>query len=331
MKKVFKRNTISFTLLMVSLIFIGGLVGYKNLQKTQKVQAKEDQNNQEATCQGDSGNLYGYITTDNVGPIYVDSASYESATGSSVGDFYVNYDKQDKIWSGKGWNDNVGWVDFSYDQMNHLARFVDPGEESDTGCAENGTCDKWGGWNGQADLSGIQYLAQNGVLVGDAEEYQNNTGGESSEAEDDYIGSGVWHFDHVGFKDPACPEEVHLFINEKRSWYSPKCPADLNNAVMQWTSQNVHDCKSTKTAGFWDLKDRDAENTSQNVTVNGTITEDNSPVIFEIECIGDLTGSTVNSYVTASCGTHVPPNGGGDGNGGTNPEDNIISPNIIEA
>lgn len=330
MKKILKQKKVKhFGFLVAFVIVLGIFVVSENIRNTSKVQAGTiNTNNQNSACQGDSGNLEGYIDTDYLGRIYVDNESYETDTGTSVGDFYVNYDKNNDIWSGKGWSDQAGWVDFSYDQMNHIVRFVAPGEEYDTGCADNGTCENWGGWKGQADLSNVHYLSQNGILVGEGQDLHDDTGGQHSSVEDDRVGSGTWHFDHVAFKDPACPEEVHLFINESNSWYKDQCPANLDHAVMQWTSQNVHDCKSTKTSGFWNLTDRPSENLSTNVTVDGTITEDNSPVVFEIECTGDLSGEPVRSYVTASCDGHIPPppcEG--------NPDDckNFISPNIIEA
>jgi hypothetical protein len=317
-----KKNVFILTSLII--VFI---VGFTFLSKN--VQAKDEAEKDTVhSCSGSSGNIYGYIDTENVGPIYLSKESWEEATGkTTTEEFYVELNHSNPTnleWSGKGWNESVGWVDFSYNQVDDIARFVEPGEEHDGGC-DDGSCDKWGGWNGEADLSSLVYSTENGSIIGTGIDRHGDTGGDTSEEEDDYIGSGEWTFSHVQFQDPPCPQDVNLFIGGKKYWYKNECPADIN-IPLQWNSENVHGCKSVGASSFWENTDRDTENTGTSVKANGTVTSENSPVIFKLSCVGDFTNTSVDSIVTASCGEGNDPCGE-DG------EDciNIISPILIEA
>src|SRR5690606_10976821 len=63
------------------------------------------------------GNIYGYLTTETIGNIYLSTESWnDNETAQTSVEFYVSYDRQLNRWSGRGWNENAGWVDFG--QMN---------------------------------------------------------------------------------------------------------------------------------------------------------------------------------------------------------------------
>ena len=271
-------------------------------------------------CKNSSGDLYGYIDTENVGPVYLSRKSFEDATGETMDDnFYADFDRQTFEWSGKGWNKQVGWVDFSYNKKDHIVRFVAPGEEYDTGCNDNGTCDEWGGWNGEADLSDVVYSAQNGSFQGTGIDKHDNTGNSGDDEEEDTVGSGTWTFEHVEFIEPECPETINLYIGCNNYWYDKNCPAELKDVPLQWTSENVADCESVEGAGFWDLTARDPQNTGTDVTANGTL--DKCELIrFTIKCKGIHSQMDIIDTVTASCGETQP-----------DPDTKIISPILIEA
>lgn len=330
MKNILKKKNIwIISTLMIIVVVSYGLKVYSNTitntafaASISKGDGKDGKDGK--SCNGTSGNLYGYIDTDNLGRIYLSTESWndENVGNTTTTNFSVNYDRQMGIWSGRGWaagtnaTGAIGWVDFSYDQVNHKVRFVIPGNDYD-----NHILYTWGNWNAIVDLSRVNYSSQNGSFQGLGSDSHQDTGGIFSDLEDDPIGSSTWTFDHVQFQDPACPEHVNLFLNGTSYLHKNKC--DIEKTLIQWTTENVTNC--TATAGLWTLNtSRPTQNTGTSVHANASITEANTPVIFKLTCTGLSDNQPVVGTAIASCGTLPPCEG-------DNCPFNTISPVLIEA
>ena len=284
----------------------------------------------EDSCTGNSGNLEGYILTqltedEENSRIYLSKASWDAAHPSDPADtdFYVSYDTEREIWSGRGWNKKVGWVDFNYDQQGRKARFVAPGEEYDRLHDNDSSNDEpveWGNWRGVADLSGVRYDVQQGRFVGEAGDVDSQTG---EGDEDEPVGSGEWKFDHVSLIKPECPEQINLLINRRSNYHQKDCPIKEGALTIQWTSEGVHNCKSI--AGPWDLIARPTENTGTNVHNTSEI---DGSASFKMKCVGDYTGTDVIKTAKASCGESTNTNDDEECEGDDCP---IIAPKLIEA
>ena len=311
MKNILKK--IGYSLMVASLVF-----GYSATDMTFAQSGGGTH-----SCSGASGNLYGYIDTENLGPVYLSTESWNDLNGTNTTvNFSVNYDRQMGIWSGRGWaagtsaTGAIGWVDFSYNQINDEVRFVAPGNDYD-----NNIVDTWGNWTGVVDLSGVVYSNQNGSFQGTGLDSHVDTGGVGSETDDDYVGSGEWTFEQVQFQDPACPQNVNLFLEGTSRLHRSTC--DINNILIQWTTENVTNC--TATAGLWTLNTpRLDQNTGTTTYANNPVTDANTPVMFKLQCTGAFDNQPVEGIAIASCG--VLPTCEGE-----NCPFNIISPVIIEA
>lgn len=251
------------------------------------------------------GNLLGFALTDNLDRIYMSTESWNLANPSDVTtvDFYVDYDRQTGLWSGRGWNEIVGWVDFGYDIIEKEARFEAPGDAYDSGS------DEWGNWSGvialdeNMEINGtsirpVRYSAQTGSFNGLGIDAQL-TGGENDPDEDDYVGAGIVDFSNVSFVESDCDEYVDMFLNDVPVLHSSTCP--LAAPTIKWTSQNVANC--TTAEGLWASSgSKVSQYTSSNEKASGPITDVNSPVIFRLRCIGQQSGAEVYGVAVASCG-----------------------------
>ena len=316
---------------VLGLALIGGALGFflPSLFPSSHASAKE--------CVGESGNLEGYIQTQNLGKIYVSKTSWDADHSGNPAstNFYVFYDRERNRWSGRGLNEDVGWVDFDYDQQGRKARFVAPEEEYERlhdSDPNNDEPVEWGNWRGVVDLSDVEYDVQHARFVGDVVEKDDHTGeGDQDEA----VGSGKWDFSHLKLIKSSCPEQVNLFFkvdgSPESSYYKDTCPISAGDLTLQWTSEGVHDCESI--AGPWDLISRPDRNTGTDVHNTSDI---DGEVYFKLKCIGDYTDSEIIGTAKASCGP-IPcegddcnPDNGGGGNS-TNDGSSIISPKFIEA
>ncbi len=283
----------------------------------------------EDTCKGTAGgNLQGYIDTENVGKIYVSKESWDEdhPDDPADADFYVSYDTERGTWSGKAWNEKIGWVNFSYDEQNHLARFMAPGEEYDRlhdNDPNNDEPVEWGNWKAVVDLSNVRYSVQDGRFVGTAEEYDDNTG---EGDEDDAVGSGTWIFDNLVLRKPDCPEQINLLLNERSVYEKAECPIDEKEIIIQWTSEGVHDCKSVE--GPWVHKERPSEYTGREVRNTEAI---DGSARFTIRCVGDYTNTEVQKSATAKCGKAAEEENETNGTVCEGTDCPIIAPKIIEA
>lgn len=280
------------------------------------------------SCTGNSGNLEGYIQTQNLGKIYVSKESWDNdhPGNPSDTDFYVRYDTEQGIWSGKGFNEQVGWVDFDYNQQGRKARFVAPNEEYDRlhdSDSNNDEPVRWGNWRGVADLSNVEYDVQHAKFVGTGIDKDPHTGGGDP---DEVVGSGKWNFDNVALIKSSCPEQINLFFNVngilRNSYHKSTCPIAEEELTLQWTSEGVHDCESI--AGPWDLIARPDENTGTSVHNTSDI---DGVAYFKLKCIGDYTGNDVIRTAKASCGEST----GGTGGQCEGNDCPIIAPKLIEA
>ena len=319
MSKVMTHTKNHFLWKVLGIAVIGSAIGFflPSFFSSSHVDAK--------SCEGESGNLNGYILTNNLGEIYVSKKSWDDAHPGDLADtdFYVHYDVDHNRWSGRGLNKDVGWVDFDYDQRGRKARFVAPGEEYDRlhdNDSNNDEPVEWGNWKGVADLSSVNYDTQSGSFVGVGKDEDSHTG----EGDDDeVVGSGDWNFDKVKLIKPNCPEDIGLFFNVngtlKERYHKETCPIQENDLIIQWVSEGVKDCKSI--AGPWELITRPTENTG--TTVRNTSDIDGS-ARFKLSCTGEYSGTQVTRTIKASCGEVSPPPCEGD-------DCPIIAPKLIEA
>ncbi len=251
------------------------------------------------------GNLLGYALTENLGPIYMSTESWNQAypSNQTTVSFYVVYDKQTGLWSGRGWNETVGWVDFSYDVVGKQARFEQPGEAYDNGS------DEWGNWPGVIELGITQEL--DGELITPVQ-YSNNTGGfiglgldasltggGTNPSDDEYVGAGVVDFSNVQFVNSDCREYVNLFLNDISVLHSTVCP--INAPRIKWTSEGVSNCQTVE--GLWNNPGTRANQNVSGETATGTINDTNTPVLFSIKCVGQQSGADVYGRAIASCGS----------------------------
>lgn len=240
-------------------------------------------------------NLNGWIDTEHLDRVYVNTESWNnvSVNPTSSVNFGVEYNRQSGIWSGRGWNETVGWIDFSYDQINHLAQFEIPPTDPEA----------WGSWNGEVDLSAVSYSAQSGVFEGLGFDSHIDTGGVFDSSEDDAVGSGQWTFANLEFTGSECPENVNLFLSGTPFLHSTTCDIDNLDIDIQWSSENVTNCNST--IGPWN-NNGFSQYTGTTNHPTADITDINTPVLFKLECIGDYSGNSVEGVAVASCGTALP-------------------------
>lgn len=289
MKKILiKKNIFAVTALAAITFILSSsylFLGYKEKSATPYVEA--------AICDT-TGNLDGWIDTENLGPVFINTQSWnaENPSNTSSVNFGVEYNRQTGNWSGRGWNSLVGWVDFSYDQVNKIAQFVIPASNPGT----------WGNWKGEIILSAVSYSPQSGSFSGVGIDQHLDTGGVDDLITDDYIGSGEWTFDNLSFTGSTCPENVNLFLNGTPFLHNEACPILKNDINIQWTSENVVDGSCTA-VGDWNIT------TSQNQYTGVAIhpnTDINQTELFKLECIGEYSGSLVEGVAIASCGTALP-------------------------
>jgi|AntAceMinimDraft_6_1070360.scaffolds.fasta_scaffold04620_5 hypothetical protein len=296
MKKTLTKTL--YTGLIISLAFSFWLVEVPRLVDAQTCDPNET-----------PGTLLGYALTENLGPIYLSTESWNQANASEPTNvsFFVDYDKQNGLWSGRGWNETVGWVDFSYDTIGKKARFEEPGKSHDNGN------DDWGNWPGVIDL-GITQQIQSGdgnILITPVKYSPNTggfnglgldsslTGGGDNPVDDDYVGAGIVDFSNVQFVKSDCQEYVDLFLDDVSILHNDVCP--LPAPLIKWNSQGVSNCQTVD--GLWSNPGgRANKNLLDNESASASITDVNSPVLFRLKCIGQQSGADVFGVAVASCG-----------------------------
>ncbi len=269
------------------------------------------------------GNLFGYIVTDNLGPIYVSTESWNAANPADPTNvsFYVNYNRHSRVWSGRAWNESVGWVNFEYDKgvqqddgsFKKRARFVAPGTAYDDGT------DEWGNWPGIIELDAT--MTVNGTSITPVRYSTNDKGGRfiglgidanltggGDPKDDEYVGSGILDFSNVNYVDSKCNENISILVGGETSPHR-NCP--ISKPLIQWNSNNVENCEIVVVNGksLWDVLTNDPYRNNENATgerADGDITLENTPVTFKLKCTGDKTGADIFGESTASCGESDP-------------------------
>lgn len=277
------------------------------------------------------GNIYGYLTTETLGNIYLSTESWNDneAAQTSV-EFYVSYDRQLNRWSGRGWNELAGWVDFGQmnpdNTLNQTAEFANVKADRLAGTFH------YGNWNELiTGLGNVRYDENAGQFLGTALNEKITINGGNTNI-DDLVGAGEIEFQNVEYQTEitGCDETVNLFLNGVSTLYKTTCP--IAAPKITWTSEAVIDCETD--AGLWQNPgSRNPENTIGE-TASGAITTANSPELFRIRCMGEGSGSIVYGSAIASCGPITDPNdpgGGGTGGGtGIDPTTGIVIPDFKE-
>lgn len=258
-------------------------------------------NSAQAECTSGSlpGSLQGYILATNIkGPIYISSESWNqdlatphhNQTDSPV-DFYVNYDRNTNLWSGRGWHEELGWINFDHDIAGKKAIV-----ES---VASNPS--KWGNWDGLIRLNRVQYSTQVGRFVGmgDGSDYTGG-GGEK----DIMVGMGDLDFSNVSFNpNSVCNESVSLFLNDTPTLYRSVC-SDSFVPRIKWTSENVEsNCQTAE--GFWNnpASPRLNENTAGEPASRGLDGGNEfQQKVFRLKCKGLQSGADVYGAAVMRCG-----------------------------
>ena len=243
------------------------------------------------------GNLYGYAMTDEIGAIYMSTETWNDdplseghATTSE--EFFVSYDRQLDLWSGRGWNPHVGWVDFGdINAANITARTAEFESIKNNPAA-------WGNWDPLVDLSPVVYETDPGGFEGFATNGDYTIGGGDG-SNDDYVGAGNIDFSNVGLQvvPSTCDEAVNVLLNGVNILYNESC--SISAPTIQWTSVDVSNCQTS--AGLWSSPG--LRGTTGSETASGSITTGNTPLVFRLKCIGDGSGADVFGTAIASCGT----------------------------
>jgi hypothetical protein len=261
------------------------------------------------------GNLYGYLETDNIGYIYLNTETWNEDPrgedhGTTTETFSVSYDRQNRQFSGRGWNPYVGWVDFgetnSLNSIEQRLEFESMGESDVNG--------NWGNWEQFTDISQIVYQTDPGGFRGRAfngdETYLNSENTEfNGTQEDENVGAGLIDFSKVSIVEPECVQYVNLTLNGRSTNLNREsCPVGgiIN---INWASENVEDCRVDSRNWNKNLGDNLPENytSGSEYTFTGNVTAD-SPSdegIVRISCTG-INGQRVSDIKNITCGTPTP-------------------------
>lgn len=277
-----------------------------------------------------SGNLGGYAYSPHIGNIYMSTEAWnEHESSETTVSFSVSYDTQLQVWTGRGWNPYVGWIDFGgentiltwYRQAQMESVVTDPSA--------------WGYMNSIIDLSEVVYSTNAGSFVGYGTHGDFTIDG-GTITTDTPVGAQLIDFSNVILDlDPGdCHERVDVLLNGQPVIYRQVCP--IPAPLIQWASQDVTNC--TATQGLW----TGDKGPSGEEFASGSITGTNTPVTFRLSCTGVGSGATVYGEAYASCGEGSGPGdpgepggggpgGGGPGGGGTiDPTTGVIIPDFRE-
>lgn len=247
-----------------------------------------------------SGNLFGYLETDNIGYIYLSTESWNDdplgeGHGTTNQGFSVSYDRLTDRFDGRGWSPYVGWVDFGEVMQSHstnkVAEFEAPSNDSDS----------WGNWNPIIDLRNVTYQTDPGGFVGQG--YNGDYTYVNDEEHDNAVGSGYVSFENVAIVEPICSQFVSLTLNGQSDIYRNTCPVN-ETITINWASENVSNCRET--SGNWSGPNlNNLPNPYQNgsdYTFTGNVTASSPSDTVTISCIGD-NGQTVTDSAQISCGS----------------------------
>ena len=261
----------------------------------------------QASCTGTSvqvGKLQGTIAITSVdgeyyGDVYVSDETWntEFPTNSTNENFEVVY--KDDVFSGKGWSENFGWLDFTYGSSDQ-AKFISVADSDD-----------WGEWDGVVDGLGNITLGTNDTWSGQA--YSADYTGADGDDETDVLVGVVLNFDFQASEDLTfddsgdCVERVDLFLDNARDLRRVDCP--ISTPTIRWSTENVSSCEAS--GDLWSSTGSKADNNSTGEAAAGSITESGTyatPQVITLTCIGDGSGNEVIGRAVAQCGeTPTPP------------------------
>lgn len=267
-----------------------------------------------------TGNLEGYILTENVGNIYISTDSWNenhAADNQTTESFAVSYDRASNIWSGRGWNEQLGWIDFSGQRADGSSlpghAIIEAIDQSPNG---------WGGLSPEISLNPISYstddfVASDGTVTPAGFQGTTNhsrptiTGAASSF--DVNSGAGELTFELVRLVESPCDENVDVLVNSQPRLERNSC--SIADPVVSWATENVSGC--TVGTGNWGVP------SGSNLGLTGSrtvpdVTESSSPQQYSVVCIGDETGEPVEQFAIATCGAVTDPT---DPNNPNNPGD----------
>lgn len=254
------------------------------------------------------GNLYGYISSNIIStPIYLSTETWNddplgNGNTASTVDFYVNFDRTTSLWSGRAWNETVGWIEFDIGSLEKKAYVEDA----------LANLDAWGYWDGMIDLSNVEYSTNAGGFNGIG--ISSDLTGDGSDLDDVYVGLGELEFSNVSYIESPCGENINLFLNGTPVLYNATCP--ISAPTIKWTSENVSSCVTD--TGPWGTPTgaRATQNTTGETASAGLSAEGSQ--IFRLKCVGDISGASVYGTAIMSCGA------------GQDPTDGLIVPNFTE-
>ncbi|MGB0925145.1 MAG: hypothetical protein ACPGTS_00365 [Minisyncoccia bacterium] len=292
----------------------------------------EDINTANAQLCGTPGSdLMGYIIVtnpvDGSDKIYISTDSWNNDPVNSANQtseiFSVEFDTTTNEWSGQGWMDNIGWIDFGTPNTTDEATIRDMDNDPMA----------WGNANPIIDLGSVSYNNTTDVFVGVGENYGFT--GVNDDQYDDEIGLGDLNFDNVSFGVTPCNPSVNVLI----SGASSQC--STGNADVIWNTRDVNSCETfgggwaNPTSGTALTTAAPGVNTTEsNATINMAANISGSGELVAITCLSDENGSSVIGQAYLNCTNPIDPNDPSDPNDPCDSEKEPCKPiikDIIEA
>ncbi len=279
----------------------------------------------QCTSNDDSGNLYGYADTENFGRIYMSRTSWNDFEATQTTQpFSVSYNRQNDTWSGRGWNEIMGWVDFGETNSDNISLRR---AEFESALANPGD---YGNLVPQIYLGDENIVLQTGETISVAGvAYSTNSGSfvgsgwngdytiaNVGNGDDVAVGAGEITFANVSLVESPCQEYVDLLVNGEETYYQETCP--ITNPTLTWNTTNVNNCVIG--SDNWSSPQGTSIGTSGSQNANVSV---NPSETFSLNCTGTQSGNTIQGIAIAVCG---PTTGGGD-----DPVvDNVVAPDFKE-
>ncbi len=253
----------------------------------------------QCTAESGIGNLYGYATTSNgIGNIYMSTDSWNDfGPGPTVSspNFSVSYDRQTETWSGRGWNENVGWVDFG--EVNAANIPAKTAEFESIKADQAG----WGYWDPTVYLEDVSYVTDPGEFVGIG--YNGDFTSDGNATVDEPVGAGLIDFSNVQIIESPCDEYVDVTLNNVNVLYQSNC--SISAPTIRWTTTGVVPNSCEVDAGLWQggIGASKADSNYSGESASGAITTSNTPQVFRLKCERQSSpGNYVYGSAFASCG-----------------------------
>jgi len=240
-----------------------------------------------------TGNLTGYIIATNLPEdgqnIYVNSLTdpWEPDHGYSVS--YVTTENGGGYFTGRGWNETLGWIDFDYGTDDEADALSPDGNFA------------WGGYTGTIEgLQTVVYSTNTGSFsAGEAKDTEYVSGQSQGDVQ---VGMGLLDFSNVSRAntpsdaDGPCAETIDVLVNGRSSANIGACG---QTATVSWNSKNVSNCQTAGNAPWNSPGSRGTSSSGEN---SGLITSGNSGSFFRIQCEGDNTNDIIVGSAQVRCG-----------------------------